>query len=78
MEDIEKTVRNVVAAQLNISPEDIAPDDDFIIYLGADSLDMVEISMGLEDNLGIVIPDEGTGKLRTLRKTVEYIKTLKA
>lgn len=76
--NIEQTVREVLGEQLGLLPEEINADDDFVTVLGADSLDLIEVVMTIEDRLAIVIPDEDAGKVRSVKSAVEYIEKLKA
>lgn len=78
MKGVEETVRAIVAGQLNLEPGDINPEDDFVTKLGADSLDIVEVVMEIEDQLNIIVPDADVEKLRSVSAAVEYIEKLKA
>ncbi|MBN2283627.1 MAG: acyl carrier protein [Deltaproteobacteria bacterium] len=72
--DIEKRVKEAVMEQLNLSEEECRLDAAFIDDLGADSLDIVELLMALEDEFGIEIPDEDLVKIVTIGDVIEYIK----
>lgn len=67
-------VRDVVAEELNVSEEQITPEARFVDDLGADSLDVVELVMRLEDEFDISIPDEDAEKIRTVSDAVKYIE----
>jgi acyl carrier protein len=69
-------VRKLLAEQLEISVEEIRIDTDIIADLGADSLDVVELVMSLEEEYGIVITDENAGDLHTVRQVVDFIEKL--
>ena len=69
-------VREILAKQLEISPDLINADTDIIENLGADSLDVVELIMAIEEECGLVITDEGAGELRTVREVAEFIENL--
>ena len=71
-------VRNVIAEELNVSEDQITPDATFADDLGADSLDVVELVMRLEDEFDISIPDEDAEKIRTVADAVEYIEAKSA
>lgn len=67
-------VKELLAAQLNISQDKIKEDSKLVEDLGADSLDMVEMLMTLEDEFGISISDEDALKLKTVSDIVTYIE----
>ncbi len=70
---IEK-IKEILASQLNISIEKINDDSKIIEDLGADSLDMVEMLMTLEDEYGISISDEDAVNLKTVSDIMKYIE----
>ncbi len=72
-EEIMQKVRKVIASQLEIDEEKVIPDASVIDDLGADSLDIVEIIMSLEEEFGIEIPDEDAEKLNRVKLVVEYL-----
>ncbi len=63
-----------IAKQLKVDPAKITPETDIIDDLGADSLDVVELLMTIEDKYGIVVPDDEVTNLRTIAKMSEYIE----
>lgn len=67
-------IKELLAKQLRIDVTDIADNADIIADLGADSLDIVELLMVLEDELGIVIPDDDVAELKTVSDIAEYIE----
>jgi acyl carrier protein len=69
-----ENVRNVLAQQFEIDPESITPDTNLFDDLGADSLDVVELIMSLEDEYGITIPDDAAADLVTVGKIAEYLE----
>ena len=73
---IEK-VTELLASQLNISKDKIKADSKLIEDLGADSLDMVEMLMTLEEEFGISIPDEDAMNLKTVEDIASYIESHK-
>ena len=73
---IEK-VTDLLASQLNIAKDKIKADSKLIEDLGADSLDMVEMLMTLEEEFGISIPDEDAMNLKTVGDIVTYIESHK-
>ncbi len=72
--NIEERVKEAILDQLNITEEEYSPEASFIDDLGADSLDIVELLMALEDEFGIEIPDEDLVKIVTIQDVVDYIK----
>ncbi len=74
---IFENVRDALAQQFEIDPETITMDTSLIDDLGADSLDVVELIMSLEDLFGISISDDEAAQLTTVRKIVDYLEKLK-
>ena len=73
---IFETVRDTLAEQCEIDPSEITMDTNLIDDIGADSLDVVELIMSLEDNYGIRISDDDAANLVTVRKIVDYIERM--
>ena len=71
---VEKRVKEIVAEQLSKDESEVKSESSFIDDLGADSLDIVELVMAMEDEFGIEIPDEDAEKIKTVKDVVEYIK----
>jgi len=69
-------VRDVVVEQLSVSPDQVKLDSKIIEDLGADSLDVVELVMALEEKFGIEIPDSESEKLVSIKNVVDYIENL--
>ena len=69
-------LRDTLAQQLDIDPEKITMDTNIIDDLGADSLDVVELIMSLEDEYGVVITDDAIREMYTVREVVEFIEKL--
>lgn len=67
-------VKEIIADKLSIDADEIAMESSFNDDLGADSLDIVELIMALEDEFDIEIPDEDAEKISTVSDVVEYIK----
>ena len=68
-------VKNVIADQLSVDADEVTLEASFVDDLGADSLDVVELIMGLETEFDIEIPDEDAEKISTVGDAVEYIKS---
>jgi len=66
-------VKKVVVEQLDVAEDEVTPEASFVDDLGADSLDVVELVMGLEEEFDIEIPDEDAEKITTVQEAVNYI-----
>ncbi|WP_213937438.1 acyl carrier protein [Pseudomonas sp. dw_612] len=73
MDDIEKRVKKIISEQLGIAEAEIKNEALFIEGLGADSLDGVEIVMGLEEAFELEIPDEDVEMIRTVQAAIDYL-----
>jgi acyl carrier protein len=73
MSIVEK-VKKMIVDQLGVSESEVSPEKKFIDDLGADSLDIVELIMALEDEYGIEIPDEDAEKIETVGDAIKYIE----
>ncbi|MFB2934025.1 acyl carrier protein [Aerosakkonemataceae cyanobacterium BLCC-F154] len=71
--EIFNKVKEIVADQLSVDPNDVKPEANFANDLGADSLDTVELVMALEEEFDIEIPDEAAEKILTVQEAVDYI-----
>lgn len=71
--ELEKKIINIVAEQVGADVEDITPASSFIADLGFDSLDVVEVTMSIEDEFGIDITDEDAEKLANVKFVVDYV-----
>lgn len=72
---IEERVRSIIADQLGVAEEEIKPESKFIEDLGADSLDIVELIMAMEEEFECEIPDEEAEKIRTVQDVISYVKS---
>ncbi len=75
--DVESKVKEIVCEQLGVSEDEVAPNASFIEDLGADSLDIVELVMALEEEYDLEISDEEAEKIRTVGDVVGYIESHK-
>ena len=67
-------IQQIIAEVLNIDPQEITMDTTFVDYLGADSLDVFKIIMGIEEEFDIEIPNEAAESIVTVADAVEQIK----
>ncbi len=74
---IEEKVVEIIIEQLDVTKEECVLEASFIDDLGADSLDIVELIMALEENFGIEISDEELRKIRTIQDSINFIKKKK-
>ena len=74
MSTVAGKVKKIVVDQLGVSEDQVTPEAKFIEDLGADSLDLVELVMALEEEFGEDIPDEDAEKLTTVGGAIEYIE----
>ena len=72
-DNIETKVREKIAEQLGVAADEVKPESSFIEDLGADSLDIVELVMALEEEFNIEISDEDAEKIRTVNDAIDYI-----
>lgn len=70
-------IREMLANQLNIEIDKIKEDSKIIEDLGADSLDMIEMLMALEEEFGITVPDDKADSLKTVGDIAKYIDSVK-
>lgn len=71
--EILEKLKEILADQLSVDAETVEPDASIMDDLGADSLDVVEMLMAIEDNFGIEIPDTEAPNLKTVNDVIEYI-----
>lgn len=71
---IEEKVKEIIVEQLSVDEADVQPNASFVDDLGADSLDLVEMIMAMEEAFDISIEDEQAEKIRTVQDAVEFIK----
>ena len=69
-------IREIVVEQLGVEEDQVTMESSFVDDLGADSLDIVELVMALEEAFGVEIPDSEAEKISTVGDVVEYVKNL--
>lgn len=74
MASVFDRVKGIVVDQLGVAEEEVRPEASFVDDLGADSLDVVELVMALEEEFGVEIPDEDAEKIATVSEAVKYIE----
>ena len=70
---VDRRVIEIIVEQLGVSEEEVTMEASFIEDLGADSLDLVELIMAMEEEFGIEISDEDAEKIQTVQDVVNYI-----
>ena len=74
MSSIEKRVKEIIVEQLGVNENEVTAEAKFVDDLGADSLDLVELVMALEEEYNIEISDEDAEKILTVGDVIEYIQ----
>lgn len=74
LEEVQAKLKEIVMDRLNAEEEQIKQEASFVEDLGADSLDIVELIMGIEEEFDIEIPDEDAEKLTTVGEAMSYVK----
>jgi acyl carrier protein len=72
--DLQERLYALVANQLGVEREELAPEAHILDDLGADSLDVVELMMALEESFDIVVPDEDVERLQTIADVQQYLE----
>ena len=67
-------VRKIIAEKLSVDLDEVIPEASFVDDLGADSLDLVELIMSMEEAFDVEIPDEDAEKIQTVQDAIDYIK----
>ena len=71
---IEERVKKIIVDQLGVNEDQVTPDAKFIEDLGADSLDLVELIMAMEEAFGIEIPDEVAEKITSVKDAIDHVQ----
>jgi acyl carrier protein len=75
MDEVRAKVADIIANQLGVDKETVTPEANVIDDLGADSLDIVELVMALEESFDLEIPDEDAEKIRTVQDILSYLES---
>ena len=75
MSSIEEQVKSIVAEQLGVKEEEVTNDASFVDDLGADSLDVVELVMTLEEAFEIEVPDDAVEEMRTIGDIQRFVES---
>ena len=71
--DVEAKVKEIIVQQLGVDAEKVTADASFVDYLGADSLDVVELVMAFEEEFGCEIPDDAAETILTVGDAVKFL-----
>jgi acyl carrier protein len=72
---VDKRVKEIIVEQLGVNESEVTPEAKFVDDLGADSLDLVELVMALEEEYNMEISDEDAEKIQSVGDAIEYIRT---
>ena len=75
MASVEEKVKRIIVDQLGVDEDEVKPESSFVDDLGADSLDVVELVMALEEEFGLEINDEDAEKISTVKQAIDYISS---
>lgn len=70
---IEEKVKELVVDQLGVSADEVKPESSFVESLGADSLDLTELIMAMEEEFDVEIPDEEAEKIVTVQNAIDFV-----
>ncbi len=73
----EQEMIDIIVEQLSVDKEKVVPEASFVDDLGADSLDLVELIMAMEEGFDVEIPDEDAEKITTVQHAIDYVNKLK-
>jgi acyl carrier protein len=72
---MEEKVKKIIVDQLGVSADQVTPDASFVDDLGADSLDLTELIMAMEEEFGVEIDDEDAQKMTKVKDALAYIQS---
>jgi len=72
--EAQQKLRKIISEQLSVDEEDVVPEASFIEDLNADSLDLVELIMTLEEEFNIKISDEDAEKIQSVQDSIDYLQ----
>lgn len=75
MASVEEKIKQIVVDRLGVDVDEVKPEASFVDDLGADSLDVVELVMALEEEFGLEIKDEDAEKIGTVKQAIDYIQS---
>ena len=78
LESVEDRIKGIIVSQLGVEENAVVAKAKFIEDLGADSLDIVELVMAMEEAFGIDIPDEEAENIRTVSDAVNFVKKMES
>ena len=73
---VEEKMIDIIVEQLNVDRDKVVPGASFVDDLGADSLDLVELIMAMEEEFDVEIPDEEAEKIATVQDAIDYVAKL--
>ena len=71
--EMEEKVKKIIAEKLSVDLAEVKPEASFVDHLGADSLDLVELIMSMEEEFGVEISDEDAEKIVTVKDAIDYV-----
>ncbi|MEX2207593.1 MAG: acyl carrier protein [Myxococcota bacterium] len=71
---VEDKIKEIIVEQLGVAAEEVVPEASFIDDLGADSLDIVELVMAIEEEFGLEIPDEDAERMQNIGDVISYVE----
>ena len=74
---IDQQMVDIIVEQLSVEKDKVVPGASFVDDLGADSLDLVELIMAMEEEFDVEIPDEEAEKITTVQNAIDYVNNLK-